>query len=296
MTRRWRAAVRSNRWAIISIDTSCASQWLARDIKLTVDADLQDLLMNSLQGASGAAVLIDANSGALMALLSQPSYDPNRLDADWGDLVAAEGKPFFNRALQGNYQLGGNIYLLWLARAIDAAFDLSLRFTGASDPAALDDGMAIDCLIQPGADELTLPQALSYGCPAPFLRFLESDSTIRIAEELAKLGLNEPAFLPDFPQPEQVAALPATAELRPEALARRASLGQGAKTTTPLHLARIMAALANDGLAPTPWLRLGARRPGGRCLAKFARTAGRNSTVFFRHRGAVNGALERLLA
>ena len=231
------------------------------NITLTVDANLQDLLAGGLGGVKGAAVLINVETGELLALLSQPSYDPNRLDADWSALVAAEGKPFFNRALQGNYQLGGNIYLLWLADAIDNAFDLSLRFTGAADAVSLDDGTAINCVIQPGADELTLPQALSFGCPAPFLRYMSSNAAADVDEAMAAFRLKEPAILPGFPQPEPIAASPATVASSPEARARRDALGQGTQTTTPLHLATIMAAVANDGLSRSPRILAGTRQP-----------------------------------
>ena len=119
------------------------------DIMLTIDTAIHDALVQAMDGETGAAVVMDAQTGALLALVSLPSYDPNRLDEDWSALIEAEGNPFFNRALQGNYPLGGNIYALWLAQAIDADFELSLRFTDAADPVELDDGTRYTASFRP---------------------------------------------------------------------------------------------------------------------------------------------------
>lgn len=234
---------------------------IGADIMLTVDADIHDALAKEMAGAKGGAIVLDAVSGEVLALVSLPSFDPNRLDEDWSQLIAAEGNPFFNRALQGHYQLGGNIYAFWLAQAIDTGFELSLRFTGAADPITLDDGTAIDCLIQPPSSDLTLTESLVYSCPAPFKGYLQTQDASGYDDLLSQFRFSDPVVLPGFPQPEQLPPNTATAELEPEALARRNILGQGAQTTTPFHLAMIMAAIANDGTAITPRIHAAQRQP-----------------------------------
>lgn len=231
------------------------------DIMLTIDAEIQVALANAMEGANGAAIVLDAASGALLALLSQPTFDPNRLDQDWSQLIEAEGNPFFNRALQGNYQLGGNIYLLWLAQAIGADYELSLRFTDAATPVTLDDDTVIRCTTQPASSDLTLPEALSFGCPAPFNSYRQTGSASSYDKLVSTYRLADPVVLPGFPQPEQLPASAAHTELAPQALDLRNALGQGELTTTPLHIATIMAAIANDGIAKMPWLHAAQREP-----------------------------------
>ena len=85
------------------------------DVRLTLDAEIQDALVVAMGDFHGAAVALNARTGEILALVSLPSYNPNTLDADWSDLVEAEGNPFFNRALQGHYQLGGSMYAFLLA-------------------------------------------------------------------------------------------------------------------------------------------------------------------------------------
>ena len=234
---------------------------IGADIMLSIDSRLHDALAHAMEGEYGAAIVINAETGELLALHSAPSYDPNRLDDDWRQLVEAEGDPFFNRALQGNYQLGGNIYALWLAQAIEAGFELSLRFTDGAEPVILDDGTAIFCLIQPASAELTLTEALGYGCPAPFSSYQQTQAAADADSLISAYQFSVPVGLSGFPQPKALPPLSASSALEPDDVALRNILGQGAQTTTPLHLATFIAAIANDGIAKAPWIHLSTRQP-----------------------------------
>ncbi len=238
---------------------------IGADIMLTLDADIQALLVAALDDAAGAAVVMQADSGAIRALISQPSFDPNTLDADWAQLIEAAGKPFFNRALQGNYQLGSAMYLLWLAQAIEADFPLARLFDGASAPVALDSDTTLTCVITPPADSLSLIEATIYGCPAAFQSYRQIETTTNYAEMIAPYHFDAPITLAGFPLPEQLAqALPASDEaLDPAMRALRNTLGQGDVTATPLHLTAAMAAIANRGSAPAPRMLAAQRPPGG---------------------------------
>ncbi len=232
------------------------------DIRLTIDAALQTALVNAIGQASGAAVVLDAQSGEVLALISLPSYDPNTLDDDWETLVEADGQPFFNRALQGQYQLGGAMYTVLLAHARASDFDLSQRFSMASAPIEFADGMTLACVMMPKQTELSLVDAYAYGCPAPFQSYFLADPAINMDRVLAPFAFDNPIPLDGFPQPErtELPASPTEGKLDAETLALRSALGQGDLTTTPLHMASIMAAIATDGSASAPQI-LSATRP-----------------------------------
>lgn len=79
------------------------------DIKTTIDGDLQKVVFEVLKKHAnragshrGAVIVEDPQSGAVLALVSVPTYDPS----DVGRFVTSENKPFFNRAIQGNYPPG----------------------------------------------------------------------------------------------------------------------------------------------------------------------------------------------
>ena len=234
------------------------------NIRLTIDAHLQTALVNALGEARAAAVVLDAQSGGVLALISLPTFDPNTLEEDWEILVEADGQPFFNRALQGQYQLGGAMYTVLLAHAAATDFDLSQRFTQASAPIVFEDGMTLACVIEPKQTELSLVDAYAYGCPAPFKDFYLLDPQMNLDRVVAPFAFDDPFTLSDFPLPErtELPASPTKGQLDAETLALRSALGQGDLNTTPLHLTAIMAAIATDGSAAAPQILSATRHPG----------------------------------
>jgi len=242
------------------------STQIGADIRLSLDADLQHSLTASMSDARGAAVVLNAWTGEIHALLSMPGFDPNTLDEDWDALVAAAGQPFFNRALQGNYQLGGTIYTVLMAEAIASSFDLSQPFSQADALIELEDGLTISCVIAPDAPDLTLVDAYVYGCPAPFQALLPREPRINLDAALQGFAFDDPITLSGFPHPEPIEApaAPSAEPLADETRKLRAALGQGNVTTTPLHMAALMAAIATDGSVRSPHLQTAARPPGAR--------------------------------
>ncbi len=234
---------------------------IGADVMLTLDVALQARVVSALADVAGTAIVLDARSGAVLALVSQPSFNPNTLDADWSTLIEAEGKPFFNRALQGNYQLGANMYLIWLAHAIESGFDLSWRFTDAADPVDLGDGMTAACLIDQAEAELTLGESLAFGCPAAFASYRQTDSAPAYDDIVSSYAFHDSLTLAGFPQREAIDLVINDASLNSADLELRNALGQGNLTATPLHIVTITAAIANDGLAAKPALLSGLRQP-----------------------------------
>ena len=242
------------------------SPQIGADIRLSIDADLQHSLTAAMADARGAAVVLNAWTGEILAMLSMPGFDPNTLDDDWEALVAADGQPFFNRALQGNYQLGGTMYTVLLAEAIAARFDLSQPFSQADALVEVEDGLTISCVIAPDTPGLTLVDAYVYGCPAPFQALLLQEPQMNPDTALQGFAFDDPITLPGFPQPEPIVApaVPSAEPFDDETRKLRDALGQGHVTTTPLHMAALMAAIATDGNIKTPHLQTALRPPGAR--------------------------------
>ncbi len=233
------------------------------DIKLTLDADIQGALVRAMGEQAGAAVVMDVERRDLLVLASLPSYDPNTLEEDWGELIEAAGDPFFNRALQGYYQLGSAMYTIWLAEAIAEDFDLGLLFEGATAPVDLGEGMVIGCVLEPNRTRLTLVEAYIYGCPTAFQAYQRRKSEARYEVLARAYSFDDPIILSRFPLPEPL-ELPLVAEgdgLDPDAWEDRNALGQGGLTTTALHLAAVMTAIAREGDAIAPRILSAERGP-----------------------------------
>jgi cell division protein FtsW (lipid II flippase) len=79
------------------------------DVRLSIDLDLQRTADNLLGNRRGALVLINAQSGEILAIASHPSFDPNSLDADWQSLIDAPDFPLLDRASLGSYPTSASL-------------------------------------------------------------------------------------------------------------------------------------------------------------------------------------------
>jgi peptidoglycan glycosyltransferase len=109
-----------------------------QDVALSLDLSAQRAADQALAEHHGAMVVLDITSGAMLALVSHPAYDPNTLDEDWNTLAADPDAPLLNRATQGVYPVGD------LARLVGLAGLLSAGITTPPDPLGtpLDDMLA----------------------------------------------------------------------------------------------------------------------------------------------------------
>ncbi|MBI3172592.1 MAG: FtsW/RodA/SpoVE family cell cycle protein [Chloroflexi bacterium] len=76
------------------------------DVRLSLETRLQRAADQSLGKHRGAAVLMNAQSGEILVMASHPTFDPNLIEAEGGDLLKNESAPLVNRAVQGTYPLG----------------------------------------------------------------------------------------------------------------------------------------------------------------------------------------------
>ena len=94
------------------------------DVGITIDRGMQELAYDVLGERRGALVVLDAQTGAILALASTPSYDPNEFvggisSQRWQELSTDEDLPMFNRALQGLYPPGSVFKVVTVAAALD---------------------------------------------------------------------------------------------------------------------------------------------------------------------------------
>ncbi len=98
------------------------------DVTLSADLAAMQAADKALDNRIGTFIALDIASGALLAMVSHPSYDPNRLDETWENLTADPSAPLLNRATQGIYPVGD------LARWVGLAGLLSAGVTVPPDP------------------------------------------------------------------------------------------------------------------------------------------------------------------
>ena len=226
-----------------------------RDVRLSIDLRLQTAADIALGDRAGAAVLLDAKTGEILALASHPTYDPNYLDEQWETLVNDPRAPLLNRATLALYQPGGALQPVILAAALRAGLaDLNAPFPSAAAEVGVGD-LKLGCRIKPATDQTTLVEAFKYGCPWPFAD---------LGGRLGARALDQ--LFSDFRLIEAPSiSIPTTASTRPDLTSEApiAAIGQGGLTITPLHLALVTAAIARHGEMPAPQLLVAVQNPLG---------------------------------
>lgn len=219
-----------------------------RDIRLSLDATLQDAATSALAGQRGAVVVLEAGGdgepAAIRALASQPGYDPNQLDEQFDALTGDTASPLFDRAAQGLYQPGLIVQPLIVSAALDrGAISVNDTVRGP-DNAVTVDGRVLRCREEPPTDA-RWADVLALSCPAPVAALGDALGPRELDDIFSSFGLTQRPELP-------IATASGTDALPGDAA--QAAIGQDNLTVTPLQVARAYAALAGDG--SPPWLQL----------------------------------------
>ncbi|HEY5094339.1 MAG TPA: penicillin-binding protein 2 [Candidatus Eremiobacteraceae bacterium] len=223
---------------------------LRRDIAAVVDAAMP-------AGVRGAAVVLDPRTGAVLAVVNRPTFDPNDVEKSFSGLRTRPDSPLLDRALDGLYPPGSTFKIFTASAALDrGAIDVSDTF---SDPGYFQIGQYSvhnDQNEVTGTQDVTGAFALS--------------SNVDFAQIGVKLGTDDfYAYLQRFgvggdiglPVPVSRDDVPPVTSISPSELAQMA-FGQGGLTVTPMRMALIASAIANRGTMMRPMLLKEIRIPG----------------------------------
>lgn len=237
-----------------------------RDVKLTLDARLQFTAMQLMQGKRGAVVVIKPDDGQILALFSSPTFDPNRLDAS---LFAREGDdlPALNRATQGLYPPGSTFKMVVTAAAVDrglGGIEFDCPGGGYIPPirgarpirdhefyAYAKKGAA-----WPGFGRIGLDKALAKSSNVYFSQLGVRLGPLAMCDAAEKFQLNHPFVLYQGSAGKVTGGASRFPELTAKDVGSAAQLaiGQGRLLVTPLQMALVGAAIANDGKMCVPRL------------------------------------------
>jgi cell division protein FtsW (lipid II flippase) len=226
-----------------------------RDVQLTLDATLQIQAQQALGDQIGAAVLLDAATGEILALASTPSFAPEHLDEEWEQLSQDPAAPLVNRATQGLYQPGTVLQTIILAEALNEGLADLAAPTSHPTATLLVNGTSVGCsaldhLQADPSGSYALADAYAAACPAPFTDLGAQLEAAGIEKAVERWVLTTPPTLeiPTAAAKWDAGALSTTAAQRAEAI------GQGQLTVSPLQMALVASALVNAGTMPTPRL------------------------------------------
>lgn len=220
------------------------------DVVTTIVPAVQTRLFELLSKyPRGAGVVLDPRTGAVLAMASVPSYDPNDFDSEFPSLSQDPAAPLLDRALDGLYPPGSTFKIFTAAAALDSnTIKMTSRF---DDPGYYVIG---DFTLHDNESEATgfadLTTAFALSSNVDFAQIALAMGIDKFYEYLDRWGIGEPL---DFQLPAQRDHVPDKSNIVPGELAQM-GFGQGALLMTPLRMALIGATIAGGGNEPRPYV------------------------------------------
>jgi len=230
--------------------------WSGFDCVITINENVQQKAYDSIKSHKGAAVVLNPRTGEIIALATSPSFDPNNLNAGWNNLVNNPDSPLINRATESLYPPGSTFKVFTLSSALDSETineSYSLNCTGSYEAGSLGAGKGKYYIQEAhgGAHgRVDYPAALIYSCNIAF-----ADIALKMGPEIflsyiKKFGLKDSI---SFELPVTRANFSRKDEFYMGVLAQ-SGFGQGDIAVTPLQMAMIVSAVANEGKIMRPFL------------------------------------------
>src|SRR5579872_609236 len=234
-----------------------------KQLKLTVDIDLQIAAEEALEGKNGAIVAMDPHTGEILAMASGPTFDPNdfavRVSRDeWNKLVNDPDKPLLNKAIQAQLAPGSTFKIIMATAGWQEgiAQNLHVHCNGSADFYGRNYKCWVYFLHQSHGD-VDLEKAIYQSCDVFFYTLADRLGIERIARYAAMLGLGQKTGI-DLPN--EVSGVMPSEEWKIRNLKQKwfagetisVGIGQGAVAVTPVQLLRAISAIAMGGRMVVP--------------------------------------------
>jgi penicillin-binding protein 2 len=234
-----------------------------KQLKLTVDVDLQIAAEQALEGNNGAVVAMDPRTGEILAMVSRPTFDPNnfaiRIKRDeWNKLVNDEDHPLLNKAIQAQLAPGSVFKIIMATAGLQEgiAQDMTVNCAGGASFY----GRFFKCwvLAEHRVHGVTgISKAIYQSCDVFFYTLAERLGIGRIAKYATAFGLGKKTGI-DLPQ--EVSGVMPSEEWKIRNFKQKwyagetisVGIGQGAVAVTPIQLARAIGGIASGGVMHRP--------------------------------------------
>lgn len=230
------------------------------NVVLTLNRKAQQAAVAGLGNRRGAVVALDPSTGAILAMASSPSYDPNLVSShdpgsirsQYNKLAAQDDDPLINRAINDRYPPGSAFKVVVAAAALangrtpDTLLDCPSTYVPPGTSHGLKNFGGESC----GAPKVTMQTALTKSFNTAFAKLGVDlgESAVRQAATDFGIGTGQPLETPLRVSPSSIGDIPDAPALA------QSSIGQRDVALTPLQAAEIAAAVSNDGVLMTPYL------------------------------------------
>ncbi len=219
-------------------------------VVVTLDPKLQQAAYSALGSYKGAVVVMEPDSGKMLAMVSKPDFNPNTISEDWESMVSdSSGSSLLNRATQGLYPPGSTFKILTTLAYLREHNNNYQDFTFDCTGSISQEDVTITCYNGNVHGSEDLKSAFAHSCNTAFAHIgldLNLEEFKKVAEK----------FLFNTKLPTELQHSGSVFKLNKDSSygeVMTTSIGQGDTLVTPLHMALITSSVANGGILMKPY-------------------------------------------
>ena len=217
---------------------------------LTIDSRLQEAAYDGMGDYDGAVIAIEPDTGKVLCMVSKPDFDPNTIGEDWDSIISdSSSSVLLNRATQGLYPPGSVAKIVTALEMMEEgkAESFSIECEGEEEV----DDYTIHCYRSTPHGKLDFSQAFADSCNVAFgnMGLMLDQSRFTALSERLLFNKKLPASLSNTEKSSF-----SSSDSDPAPLIMQTAIGQGKTLVTPLHMAMLSSAIANDGVVMEPYL------------------------------------------
>ncbi|WP_304509088.1 peptidoglycan D,D-transpeptidase FtsI family protein [Anaerotignum sp.] len=228
---------------------AAGKELVGNSVVVTVDMDIQTIAGNLLGNAKGAVVVMEPSTGRILALQAYPDFDPNTVAANWDALKDDENSPLVNRATQGLYPPGSTFKLVTSLSIMENIQDWQTKTYECTGEATFENKV-IHCYNNKAHGTVDLKQALTVSCNCYFSQMVTEIGPEKLREMMDRVGMETPSGF-DLAYSQNRIGLEGDAT---DSELVETSIGQGETAVTPLYMAMLASAIANEGIMMQPYI------------------------------------------
>lgn len=218
------------------------------NVRLTLNTELQKYASEKLEGHKGAIVVMNPSTGEILSMVSNPTFNPNTISENWSNLINDKDSPLLNRASQGQYTPGSVIKVITAAGVLQARDRIDIRYN--DEGSVVVDGYTINNFENLAHGNIDTEMALVY-----------SSNTYFASKGVELGGLNMAVIFNNFMFNQDVKFdidINKSSSYFEDGMSQTelaaASFGQGKTIVSPLHMAMVSSAIANNGKMVQPYI------------------------------------------
>jgi penicillin-binding protein 2 len=224
-----------------------------KDLRLTIDLDLQRAAEQAMEGRNGALVALDPHTGEILAMVSRPTFDPNQFAvrltrAYWSSISNNPDHPMMNKAIQAQLAPGSTFKIIMSLAGLEENVAQTMHVMCAGGGTFY--GRFFACDKHHGM--VDIDHAIPWSCDTFYYTLAEKLGIDTIAKYANEVGIGQKTGV-DLPD-EAAGTMPSTAwkmknfhEKYYAGEAISVGIGQGPVQVTPLQLARALGGIASGG-------------------------------------------------